>query len=77
MQTRKKEEAAKLVKRAAFIAREVMRFWAKARQVVQYKVQQQVDLVKKSRMDKELEFLVGQSEKCAPFVPSRSVIRKS
>jgi hypothetical protein len=65
LQVRQKEEQARLVKRAAGIARDVMKFWAKARSMYNYMVQEKVDTIKRSKLDKELETFVQQSERCA------------
>ena len=64
MQTRERNEHVALVKRASFIAREVARFWLKARQVVTYKVNETVNAARKEKMDRQLDLLVNQSEKC-------------
>ena len=73
MQMRVKEEHQKLLKKASFIAREVMRFWTKAHQVVKYKHQAHIEAAKKEKMDKQLDLLVGQSEKCVTLVQGTSV----
>ena len=63
MQTRAKEQQVKLVKCAQGIARDVMKFWAKARTVYNFMVQEKVNEIKRSKMDKELETFVQQSER--------------
>ena len=55
----------KLVKCAQSIARDVMKFWGKARAVYNFMVQEKVNEIKRAKMDKELETFVQQSERCA------------
>lgn len=65
MQVRAKEQQQKLVKRASGIARDVLKFWSKARSVHNFTVQEQVEAIKRRKLDKELNDFVAQSEKCA------------
>jgi hypothetical protein len=65
VQTRAKEEQLRLVKCARGIAQDVLRFWQKARAVCNFLVQEKVNEIKRSKMDKELETFVQQSERFA------------
>lgn len=62
---RAKEQQQKLVKKAAGIAKDVMKFWSKARSVHNFTVQEKVEAIKRRKLDKELNDFVAQSEKCA------------
>lgn len=53
----------KLVKCAQSIARDVMKFWGKARAVYNFMIQEKVNEIKRSKMDKDLETFVQQSER--------------
>jgi E1A-binding protein p400 len=58
-------------KRAAWIAKEVMGFWGKAQRVVLYKVRTEVEARKKEVMDKQLDFLLGQTQKYSTMLAER------
>ncbi|KAI7839523.1 hypothetical protein COHA_006706, partial [Chlorella ohadii] len=58
-------------KRAAWIAKEVMGFWSKAQRVVLYKVRTEVEARKKEVMDKQLDFLLGQTQKYSTMLAER------
>lgn len=60
---KRKEEEQHLRKIASGIAKEVKKFWQKIEKVVQYKEQTKADEKKKEQLDKQLDFLVGQTEK--------------
>ncbi|GAB4813110.1 hypothetical protein N2152v2_000156 [Parachlorella kessleri] len=70
---RQKEEEKALRKRAAWIAKEVSAFWEKARRVVHYKIKTEVDAKKKEVMDKQLDFLLGQTQKYSTMLAERLV----
>jgi hypothetical protein len=72
MQTKRKEEQVKIVKRAAAIARDVRKFWEKSFTIVNYIVREQIDAKKREKLDKELNFFVGQSEKFAKMLVERN-----
>lgn len=58
-----KEEEANIRKRAKQIATQVKRFWNQIEKLVQYKQQLKADEEKKKALDKQLDLLVGQTEK--------------
>lgn len=73
VQVRAKEQQQKLVKKAAAIARDVVKFWSKARSVHNFSVQEKVEAIKRRKLDKELEDFVTQSEKYG-FTPSTNTL---
>ncbi|KAK9839615.1 hypothetical protein WJX81_001019 [Elliptochloris bilobata] len=68
---REREAQAALHRRAAWIAREVMRFWGKAERVVAFKRQQATEALKKEAMDKHLSFLLGQTQRYSCLLAQR------
>ena len=71
VQVRAKEDRAKLLKRAAFISREVRRFWDKCSAVLDYCDRQEVEARKRELLDSELDSFVGQSEQFARLLVAR------
>ena len=66
------KEAEKAVrKRASWIAREVSAFWNKAHRVVAYKVRTEVEAKKKEVLDRQLDVLLGQTQKYSSFLAQR------
>ncbi|KAL4459188.1 hypothetical protein ABPG75_014053 [Micractinium tetrahymenae] len=68
---RQREAEKSIRKRAAWIAKEVMAFWDKAQRVVLYKVKSQVEAKKKEVMDRQLDFLLGQTQKYSTMLAER------
>ncbi|XP_030457825.2 protein PHOTOPERIOD-INDEPENDENT EARLY FLOWERING 1 isoform X6 [Syzygium oleosum] len=58
-----KEEEQKLRKVALNISKDVKKFWMKIEKLVLYKHQLEVDEKRKKALDKQLEFLLGQTER--------------
>lgn len=71
LQARAREERARLLKRAAFIAKEVRRFWDKCGAVLDYCDRQEVEARKRELLDSELDSFVGQSEQFARLLVAR------
>ncbi|KAL4852636.1 Protein PHOTOPERIOD-INDEPENDENT EARLY FLOWERING 1 [Chlorella vulgaris] len=68
---RAREEEKALIRRAAWVAKEVMGFWSKAQRVVGYKVRSEAAAKKKEVMDKQLDFLLGQTQKYSTMLAGR------
>ncbi|KAK9804733.1 hypothetical protein WJX72_002805 [[Myrmecia] bisecta] len=66
-----KDEALKIRRRAAWIGKEVLRFWNKAERLVFFKQQSQVEAKKKEVLDKHLDFLVGQTQRYSSLLAQR------
>ena len=62
MQAKLKEEQARLVKRAAFISREVRRFWDKSGVVVKHLMREAIDARKRALLDKVCTFDTAASD---------------
>lgn len=60
---RMKEEELRLKKVALSISKDVKKFWLKIEKLVLYKHQMELDEKKKRALDKQLEFLLGQTER--------------
>ena len=60
---RVKEEEQRLRKVALTISKDVKKFWIKIEKLVLYKHQMELDEKKKKALDKQLEFLLGQTER--------------
>ncbi|CAN6689036.1 unnamed protein product [Malus baccata var. baccata] len=58
-----KEEEQRLKKIAVNISKDVKKFWLKIEKLVLYKHQMELDEKKKRALDKQLEFLLGQTER--------------
>ncbi|KAF6138040.1 hypothetical protein GIB67_042945 [Kingdonia uniflora] len=58
-----KEEEQRLRKVALSISKDVKKFWAKIEKLVVYKHQLELDEKKKKTLDKQLNFLLGQTER--------------
>lgn len=58
-----KEEEIALRRTASRMAKEVKKFWSQIEKVVIFKAQQAEEVVKKAAREKQLDFLVGQTEK--------------
>nr|ACJ61498.1 photoperiod independent early flowering protein [Glycine max] len=58
-----KEEEQRLRKVALNISKDVKKFWTKIEKLVLYKHQMELDEKKKKALDKQLEFLLGQTER--------------
>ncbi|GAB2227484.1 hypothetical protein Drorol1_Dr00009306 [Drosera rotundifolia] len=58
-----KEEEQRLRKIALSISKDVKKFWTKIEKLVMYKHQLELDDKKKKAMDKQLEYLLGQTER--------------
>eukprot|EP00890_Picochlorum_soloecismus_P002969 jgi/Picsp_1/3673/NSC_06510-R1_swr1 complex snf2 family dna-dependent atpase len=68
---REKEEEKARRRRANWIAREVMNLWTKAQKVVAFKVRNEVDARKKEVLDKQLDALLGQTQKYSSLLAER------
>ena len=68
---RAQEEEKAIRKRAQWIAKEVASFWSKAHRVVLYKVKSQVEAKKKEVMDKQLDALLGQTQRYSAILAQR------
>lgn len=66
-----KEEEKAIKKRAAWIAKEVMGLWTKAHKVVAFKVRNEVDAKKKEVLDKQLDVLLGQTQRYSSLLAKR------
>lgn len=71
MQARRREEHRKLVKRAAEIAKEVRKFWAKSQAVVTFAIRERVAEARRRHLDEELDYFVGQSEQFSRLLVAR------
>ncbi|KAL6522407.1 Pharynx and intestine in excess protein 1 [Orobanche minor] len=70
---RVKEEEQKLRKVALNISKDVKKFWAKIEKLVLYKHQLELDEKKKKALDKQLEFLLGQTERYSSMLAENLV----
>ncbi|KAL7138579.1 hypothetical protein ABFS83_10G173600 [Erythranthe nasuta] len=70
---RVKEEEQKLRKTALNISKDVKKFWTKIEKLVLYKHQLEVDEKKKKALDKQLEFLLGQTERYSSMLAENLV----
>ena len=68
---RAQEEEKMIRRRAAWIAREVSAFWNKAQQVVAYKVRNEVEARKKEVLDRQLDALLGQTQRYSSLLAAR------
>ncbi|KAL6784904.1 hypothetical protein ACKKBG_A01610 [Auxenochlorella protothecoides x Auxenochlorella symbiontica] len=68
---RAREEERALRRRAAWIGKEVMSFWEKAGRVVAHRRRTEMDARKKEIMDKQLDFLLGQTQKYSSMLAER------
>jgi SNF2 family DNA or RNA helicase len=71
VEVRAREEEKTLRRRASWIAREVTNFWGKAQRVVAFKVKTEVEAKKKEVMDRQLEALLGQTQKYSSLLAAR------
>ncbi|KAK9867647.1 hypothetical protein WJX84_005155 [Apatococcus fuscideae] len=71
---KEKEEQAKLQRHAGWIAKEVTGFWRKAERVVYYKHQAVLDARKREAYDKQLDFLVDQTQRYSTLLAQRLTI---
>lgn len=71
VEVRAREEEKAIRRRAAWIAREVSAFWTKAQRVVAFKVRSEVEAKKKQVLDRQLEVLLGQTQKYSSFLAQR------
>lgn len=70
---RVKEEEQKLRKVALNISKDVKKFWTKIEKLVLYKHQLELDQKKKKALDKQLEFLLGQTERYSSMLAENLV----
>ncbi|KAJ8043053.1 Helicase domino [Holothuria leucospilota] len=63
-----RDEANRLRKIAANIAKEVKQFWINIEKVVQYKQQSRLEEKRKKALDMQLDFIVGQTEKYSSWL---------
>ncbi|XP_024025351.1 protein PHOTOPERIOD-INDEPENDENT EARLY FLOWERING 1 isoform X3 [Morus notabilis] len=68
-----KEEEQRLKKVALNISKDVKKFWLKIEKLVLYKHQMEVDEKKKKTLDKQLEFLLGQTERYSTMLAENLV----
>lgn len=70
---KQKEEELRLKKVALNISKDVKKFWTKIEKLVLYKHQLEVDEKKKKALDKQLEFLLGQTERYSTMLAENLV----
>ncbi|CAA2954562.1 PHOTOPERIOD-INDEPENDENT EARLY FLOWERING 1 isoform X1 [Olea europaea subsp. europaea] len=70
---RVKEEEQRLRKVAVNISKDVKKFWTKIEKLVLYKHQLELDEKKKKALDKQLEFLLGQTERYSTMLAENLV----
>ncbi|XP_075490828.1 LOW QUALITY PROTEIN: protein PHOTOPERIOD-INDEPENDENT EARLY FLOWERING 1-like [Primulina tabacum] len=70
---RVKEEEQRLRKVALNISKDVKKFWIKIEKLVAYKHQLELDEKKKKALDKQLEFLLGQTERYSTMLAENLV----
>lgn len=70
---RVKEEEQRLKKVALNISKDVKKFWMKIEKLVLYKHQLELDEKKKKALDKQLEFLLGQTERYSTMLAENLV----
>ncbi|MCI04674.1 protein PHOTOPERIOD-INDEPENDENT EARLY FLOWERING 1-like, partial [Trifolium medium] len=68
-----KEEEQRLRKVALNISKDVKKFWTKIEKLVLYKHQMELDEKKKKALDKQLEFLLGQTERYSTMLAENLV----
>ncbi|XP_041028492.1 protein PHOTOPERIOD-INDEPENDENT EARLY FLOWERING 1-like isoform X2 [Juglans microcarpa x Juglans regia] len=68
-----KEEEQRLRKVALNISKDVKKFWMKIEKLVLYKHQMELDEKKKKALDKQLEFLLGQTERYSTMLAENLV----
>ncbi|GAV63949.1 SNF2_N domain-containing protein/Helicase_C domain-containing protein/HSA domain-containing protein [Cephalotus follicularis] len=68
-----KEEEQRLRKVALNISKDVKKFWIKIEKLVLYKHQMELDEKKKKALDKQLEFLLGQTERYSTMLAENLV----
>ncbi|KAI9122384.1 hypothetical protein K1719_007073 [Acacia pycnantha] len=68
-----KEEELRLRKVALNISKDVKKFWMKIEKLVLYKHQMELDEKKKKALDKQLEFLLGQTERYSTMLAENLV----
>ncbi|XP_027363680.1 protein PHOTOPERIOD-INDEPENDENT EARLY FLOWERING 1 isoform X2 [Abrus precatorius] len=68
-----KEEEQRLRKVAINISKDVKKFWTKIEKLVLYKHQMELDEKKKKALDKQLEFLLGQTERYSTMLAENLV----
>ncbi|KAL9319263.1 hypothetical protein ACSQ67_015780 [Phaseolus vulgaris] len=68
-----KEEEHRLRKVALNISKDVKKFWTKIEKLVLYKHQMELDEKKKKALDKQLEFLLGQTERYSTMLAENLV----
>jgi len=71
VEVRAREEEKAIRRRATWIAREVCLFWTKAQRVVAFKIRSEVEAKKKEVLDRQLELLLGQTQKYSSFLAQR------
>ncbi|XP_011046132.1 PREDICTED: protein PHOTOPERIOD-INDEPENDENT EARLY FLOWERING 1-like isoform X3 [Populus euphratica] len=72
-----KEEEQRLRKVALNISKDVKKFWVKIEKLVLYKHQMELDEKKKKALDKQLEFLLGQTERYSTMLAENLVDKLS
>uniref|UniRef100_A0A6N2KFJ9 DNA helicase n=1 Tax=Salix viminalis TaxID=40686 RepID=A0A6N2KFJ9_SALVM len=72
-----KEEEQRLRKVAVNISKDVKKFWVKIEKLVLYKHQMELDEKKKKALDKQLEFLLGQTERYSTMLAENLVEKPS
>ncbi|XP_055801077.1 protein PHOTOPERIOD-INDEPENDENT EARLY FLOWERING 1 isoform X1 [Solanum dulcamara] len=72
-QKRVKEEEQRLRKVALNISKDIKKFWLKIEKLVLYKHQLELDEKKKKALDKQLEFLLGQTERYSTMLAENLV----
>ncbi|XP_071685564.1 protein PHOTOPERIOD-INDEPENDENT EARLY FLOWERING 1 [Rutidosis leptorrhynchoides] len=68
-----KEEELRMKKVALNISKDVKKFWTKIEKLVQYKHRLELDQKKKKALDKQLEFLLGQTERYSTMLAENLV----
>lgn len=68
-----KEEEQRLRKVALNISKDIKKFWTKIEKLVLYKHQMELDEKKKKALDKQLEFLLGQTERYSTMLAENLV----
>ncbi|KAG7668752.1 hypothetical protein Ndes2437B_g07158 [Nannochloris sp. 'desiccata'] len=74
VEVRAREAEKAIRKRASWIAREVSAFWNKAQRVVQFKVRTEVEAKKKQVLDRQLDVLLGQTQKYSSLLAQRLAV---
>lgn len=69
-----KEEEQRLRKVALNISKDVKKFWLKIEKLVLYKHQMELDEKKKKALDKQLEYLIGQTERYSTMLAENLVV---